>query len=515
MKVKKGIAAAAALVLTVTAAAGCGSDKDSAASTAPNATANGAESAKPAEPVKLEAAQISWGTGLPADDFVKKALDAKLNMVLTQTLVADAKDYENQINVRAASNNLPDLFMANGKAHLQKLAESGALLDLTSYLDKMPEYKKFAGPDVLKKGVVGGKQYALPKAGQGIAYTYWIRKDWLDAVKMQPPATVDELLEVAKAFTEKDPDGNGKKDTFGLTGNGLQAFEPIFGAYGISAAFETTQFFLKDNQVLNTLYQPPMKEALATVKKFLDAGVVDPEVVSNKGTMAKDKAFQGKVGIINTEWAQIVKDDQVKVWKEANPKAEWIQLSPPKGPSGMQHANSINIGAASGLWAVPKRLEGQPEKLNKILELMNYVSTQEGNLLVQFGVKDTHFKLENGKTVITDQGKKEAGFTWLYQFTGRPETEYLKTKFSNVSAQIDFEANLPRLKTVDGFVQMPQGYNAADANRFIEEEMIKFIFGKRKIDDYDKFIQTLEGTFGYKTYVDSAMKQLKDLGYGK
>lgn len=516
MIMKKRVAAAVSLAIALTAAAGCGSDTGKEASPAASASPGAsvaAASAKPAAPVKLEVAQISWGASVPADDFIKKELDKKLNLQLTQLLVADQKDYENQINVRAASNNLPDLFMATSKAHVQKLAESGMLLDLTPHLDKLADYKKFAGADALKKGIVNGKQYALPKAGQAVTHTYWIRKDWLDALKLKAPTTVDELFEVAKAFTESDPDGNGKKDTFGMTGTALATFEPIYGAYGVTAA---GAFFQKDGgEVVNSYYQPGMKDALAAIKKFLDAGIVDPEVISNKGTAAKDKAFQGKVGIINSEWAQFMKEDAQKVWKEANPKAEWIQLAPPKGPSGIANSNSINIGAASGLFVIPKSLEGQPEKLNKIFEVMNYLSTEEGNLLVQFGLKDTHFKLENGKAVMTEQGKKETGFTWLYQYTGRQETEYLKVKFPTITSYIDFEASLPRIKTLDGFIQNPAGYNAADAIRYIEEETFKFVYGKRNLNEYDKFLQTLETTFGYKAYVESAIKQLKDLGYGK
>ncbi|MNI86707.1 hypothetical protein D3C73_1438240 [compost metagenome] len=61
----------------------------------------------------------------------------------------------------------------------------------------------------------------------------------------------------------------------------------------------------------------------------------------------------------------------------------------------------------------------------------------------------------------------------------------------------------------------PPGYNPADANRFIEEEMIKFVYGKAKIDNYGKFLETLEGTFSYKNYLDTAVSQLNELGYGK
>ncbi|WP_240353787.1 extracellular solute-binding protein [Cohnella algarum] len=511
---KKRLVALTAAALAV-ALAGCGGGNGGGNAAGTNAGEGGASSPASAEKVKLEAAQISWGTNLPTDDFIKKALDEKLNISLEMTLVGDMGDYENQINVRAASNNLPDVFLVTGKPQLQKLAEAGSLLDLTSYLDKMPDYASFAGEDVLKKGKIDGKQYALPKAGQALAYTYWIRKDWLDNLGLAAPTTVDELFEVAKAFTEKDPDGNGKNDTFGLTGTNFDAFDPIFGAYGVTNISNVSQFFVRDGKVANTFYQPEFKDALAAIKRFLDAGVVDPEVVSNKGTMAKDKAFQGKVGIIHTEWAQIMKPAEVEAWKGANPEAEWIQLAPPKGPNGQAYGKAINIGEAGGLWVVPKRLENEPEKLEKVLELFNYTSTPEGNRLVQFGIEGTHFTLNGDTVAITEQGSKEATFTWLYQFSGRPETEYLKTKFADLVEYIDFEAAIPRMETLDGFVQSPAGYNPADANRYIEEEMIKFVFGKNDLANYDKFLETLESTFKYDQFVESAVEQLKELGYGQ
>lgn len=516
MIMKKRVAAAVSLAIAATAAAGCGSDAGKEASPAASASPGAsvaAASAKPAVPVKLEVAQISWGTKLPEGDFVKKELEQKLNIQLTSLLVADMNDYENQINVRAASNNLPDLFMATSKAHLQKLAESGMLLDLTPYLDKLADYKKFAGNDSLNKGIINGKQYALPKAGQGGTGAYWVRKDWLDALKLKAPTTVDELFAVAKAFTENDPDGNGKKDTFGLSGTALQAFEPIFGAYGVTSG--GTFFQNESGEVINTYYQPGMRDALATIKRFLDAGIVDPEVISNKGTAARDKAFQGKFGIINTDWSAVMKEENIKIWKDANPKAEWAHLAPPKGPNGVANSNAQSIGAASGLFVIPKSLEGQKDKLNKIFEVMNYVSTGEGSQLVQFGLKGTHFTLDNGKVTITEQGKKETGFTWLYQYTGRYEAEYLKIKFPAAASYIDYEVNLPRIKTLDAYVMNPTGYNAADANRYIEEELFKFVYGKRSLNEYDQFLKTLETTFNYKTYVESAVKQLKSLGYGK
>ena len=43
-----------------------------------------------------------------------------------------------------------------------------------------------------------------------------IRTDWLKKLNLSMPTTTEELMAVAKAFAEQDPDGNGKKDTYGM-----------------------------------------------------------------------------------------------------------------------------------------------------------------------------------------------------------------------------------------------------------------------------------------------------------
>lgn len=526
MSTRKNKAAAstlAVLLFSGAALAGCGGNEggskhadsgQSSPASSPNASS---PSSAPKTPVKLE---ITMGDAskLPDADFIKQELDKKLGTDIAMTLVG--AEYQNQLNVRIASSNFPDLFVLADRTNMQQLADKGVLLDLTPYADKLGEYKKFIGEDQWKKGQWNGKMYALPKTSGIASGTYWVRKDWLDKLQLQPPATLEELLNVAKAFTEKDPDGNGKKDTLGITGPGLTAFGPIFGAYGVTNGFagfnnNGGEFFVKDGKLSTVYDDPAMKDALAEVKAFIDAGVVDPEIMSNKGTMIEDKAYKGQFGIVYTSWTVMAKDDRVKIIKEANPNAEWLQLSAPKGPTGLQNNGFFNIGTSGAMWGIPKTLEKNPEKLNKIFELINYVSSKEGNLLVQFGLKDKHFTVDGDKVTFTELGAKEAGYSYLYQYTGRPETEYLKTKFAKQAPYIDFEAKQPRIQSLSGFVDLPKDFNKADADRFVEEEISKFIYGKTPLGDYDKFVKQLDGTFKFKAYKDEAEKQLKALGFVK
>ena len=92
--------------------------------------------------------------------------------------------------------------------------------------------------------------------------------------------------------------------------------------------------------------------------------------------------------------------------------------------------------------------------------------------------------------------------------------EYLQAKFALQSKAIAFANDQPRIKALNGFIDNPEGFNPADANRYIEEEIAKFIFNKRPLSEYDAFIKTLETSMNYKTLMDSALEQLKALGYG-
>src|SRR4030042_2784638 len=99
---------------------------------------------------------------------------------------------------------------------------------------------------------IDGKMYGLPDPGQipptdGLV----IRKDWLDKLGLAMPKTMDELIEVARKFTNDDPDGNGKNDTYGFgaypdmagvpeNGPGRR-FAYMLGAYGVSGMVNDTQ----------------------------------------------------------------------------------------------------------------------------------------------------------------------------------------------------------------------------------------------------------------------------------
>lgn len=491
--------------------AGCG-----AAPAANKPADKAAETGKPAanaKPVKLDIIETGSGLPSPDQDIIKQELDKALGTDLNLTVYASGDDYKNQLNVRMSSANFPDLFAVD-RQQLKQFTDQGLLLDLTPYLDKLKPVQDFIGADSLKKGMLNGKTYAIAKSPQVPYNTYWIRQDWLDKLGLKIPTTPEEMLEVAKAFTEKDPDGNGKKDTYGLTGGKLGAFDTIFGAYGVGMDGGTPTVYVKDNKVVNSLYDPGMKDALAFIQKMIAAGSVDPELLANSGLQHQQKAIKGQAGIVYLDWPNVTKDQFVEQIKAVNPNAKWVQVDALKGPGG-KFVSAYDIGKAAALYAVPKSLEKNPEKLQKVIDLLNYVSSKDGSLLVQYGVKGKHFNLDGSKVVPTDLMGKEGGYFWLYQFAGRPEMEYLTVKFGPQAKFMEYASKQPHIDGLAGFVDMPNGYNAADASRYIEEEFSKFLYGKRPLSEYDSFLKTLESSMNYKAFLDASDKRIKELGYVK
>lgn len=80
---------------------------------------------------------------------------------------------------------------------------------------------------------------------------------------------------------------------------------------------------------------------------------------------------------------------------------------------------------------------------------------------------------------------------------------------------IEFAAAQPRIKCLNGFVDFPEGFVASDAATFAEEELIKFIYGRRPIEEYDEFVKTLKEVYSYQSYLDAAGETLQSMGYIK
>ncbi len=118
------------------------------------------------------------------------------------------------------TNTAPDLIYNNYERVIRIETQTGKVMDLKAALGAVSD-KGFLGEDDLRVATFKGKQIIIPI--QRVQMAFGLRKSWLDKNGGKFPETWDEVKTLAAAFRDKDPDGNGQADTFGLA---LQAAKP-------------------------------------------------------------------------------------------------------------------------------------------------------------------------------------------------------------------------------------------------------------------------------------------------
>lgn len=179
--------------------------------------------------------------------YIEKAFNVKLE------LEAVAQDSVSERTTQLLlSNDVYDLMwvgLSNSDA-VKYGVDAEELLDWTPYMNEetMPNLMKVKEqyPDAFAASVApDGKTYSLPYIRGAIydnntgAFSGTIRvninRDWLNAVGMEMPSTLDEFIAVARAFKEQDP-GNVGEDLIPIVDNQNKIKDYIWNALGFYAS---------------------------------------------------------------------------------------------------------------------------------------------------------------------------------------------------------------------------------------------------------------------------------------
>jgi putative aldouronate transport system substrate-binding protein len=246
--------------------------------------------------------------------FVQDQINVKPQIIWTASDQGYA--YESKINLLIASADIPDVLevsaMPYGMTILKKLVLNDMIQDLTQvYADyASPSFKAHhaaAGNAALKTVTFNGKLMAIPNVSdtESSFQLTWIRKDWLDKLKLQPPRTVDDVAAIAKAFIEKDPDGNGQADTYGILGSSelyrgaTDTFEWLFNAY---RAFPGDWIRDAGGNIVYGSITPQTRAALGKLQQLYKDGLIDKEFALKDGAKTNELIINGKAGIQGNAW---------------------------------------------------------------------------------------------------------------------------------------------------------------------------------------------------------------------
>lgn len=445
---------------------------------------------------------------------------------------ASGTNYDQKVNLAISSSDLPDALVVKD-TQLREMVKSGQLADLTDVFNQFasPAMKNFmekTGGKSMESVTFDGKMYAIPSIqvqSDGV-HEMWIRKDWLDKLGLEPPKTMADLEKVAKAFVEQDPDGNGKKDTIGISGqqNGSKLYanflestnntfglDPIFGAYKSYPGY-----WLKDDAG-NPVYGstlPETKEALGKLRDLYAQGLIDKEIGIRKS--AYEPIVSGQAGIFFAPWwmGYGPLPDAIK----NNPDANWQAYLLPLDADGQFNAH---MGAPSTLFVVVRKGYEHPEAVVKMLNLLVRdeskfdISVPVGfyPLRVPMSYTDeSEYSAKALKEVLAGTKKPEDFTDPGYKLLAadiQNVTKVKKEPYDNMDIQNwDPKADMGTWSRIYsllvGSSPLEQDYNKvysllysqtktmesrwSNLKKLEDETFLKIIMGAAPLDDFDKFV---------------------------
>ena len=237
-------------------------------------------------------------TGMPAneDDVVADYIEENFGGRWHLTIASEGIT---ELVTRCASGEEPDVMILKPE-EVDTIYEQGVLLeDWSAFADKIPNRIASMGEaQTAFFTTEEGYLKAISYAPGGQNWTFLIRQDWLDALNLPMPTTPEELLNVMRAFTYDDPDGNGKDDTYGYScatrnGSGDNDLAELLILFdNFLMAYE------KDGKATNAIVEGTYKQFLDFVKTIVSEGLVNPDWYTLGREDRKPALYQGQYGVI-------------------------------------------------------------------------------------------------------------------------------------------------------------------------------------------------------------------------
>lgn len=259
------------------------------------------------------------------------------------TISGTSETYANKLRLELAKDNIPDVVTTRDADIIQQLIDSGQFMEVGSLFEQYASsvWKKAVAEEASAWDpfIRDGHKYAIPI----MDYEYnsdpllWIRQDWLDKLYMAAPRTLEELEDVMDAFVNLDPDGNGRKDTYGLAvafRNGPNTWMGdsswIYGAFGTVPE----QWNRKSNGTLQYgSIQPGARRAVTLMKDWVQKGYLAKDSAWLDEEGAANQFISGKAGIIaGPYW---MRGWPLSSLTDADPKAAVKAVPIPTGPDGI------------------------------------------------------------------------------------------------------------------------------------------------------------------------------------
>lgn len=360
------------------------------------ATPGGEESQKPPREIKflMIDGNLPYAKEYKADDKYNAEL-SKLSGYKTSWEFVDQNTYWQQLTVRFASGDLPDVVYTNSidNSSHPNAVENGIFTELGPLIDKYgPNIKKNVPPEVWKTPAISknGKIYGLPRlnAIYPSSRVVFVRQDWLDKLGLKQPVTVDDYLAYFEAVKKTDLNGNGEHDEIPFYVRENMVYSELF--FGYFGAYPGL-WRLRGDRMEPDIIQPQMLEAIKFWKMLYDKGYVNKDMFTTKSSDWVKNIQSGKAAM----WLHDVQNYAGQWSKDFFVNQPGVKIGMLRGPVDKNGKTPLvpNYSPRNSLFVIPAKTKN-PEDIIKYFDWA--WSNPEASKFFSYGIKGVNYTEENG-----------------------------------------------------------------------------------------------------------------------
>lgn len=411
---KKRTKSIAALLLASTLlVAGCGSNGNNNATTntgnTTGNTQNAAVGAEDLSPITFSFfgadASPNWNN---MQDEIGKMITEKTGVTLDAEYDVGSGGGENKLALMAASGDVPDIIYAKG--NLSNLVDAGLVIDMAPLIEEhAPNIKKLFSDNMNRLKYSNDDQaiYSLT-TNMGVdnqAFDaiggFEIQQRVLKELGYPTVRTVQDFENVLKQYVEKYPETDGQP-TIPLTLNAddwrimISVTNPAFATTG---APDDGEYYVDPATYEAKLHykRPEEKDYFRWLNHMYNTGLLDKDSFVQKDDQYKAKIASGRVlGLIDQEWGY---QDAENALKTAG-KDEYTYAHFPVTLSEEYVDHSFQSAGVDGYGLSISTTAKDPVRAIKFLD---WLSSEEGQILRNWGIEGKHYTVENGTRVITPE----------------------------------------------------------------------------------------------------------------
>lgn len=262
----------------------------------------------PAGELPIVTEPVTLRVAVPVDAKVEDIKTTELTKWIEETtgitlefIELNPTDADTQVNMMMNSGDLPDLFLGYSFPYdaLSSYVDAGLILAVDQYVDEYASeagYYRFINEFPLENPeayvTVDGEMYSVLAGGAMVTNIYAsngirLQRQFLEALEIDVPQTLDEFYDYLVAVRDNDPNGNGENDEVPLSAHTTgDRHLNLYRTIGTAFQFTEPTHYLKVNggTIEFVADNEQFKATVEFLKKLVDEGLLDPASFTQDAT---------------------------------------------------------------------------------------------------------------------------------------------------------------------------------------------------------------------------------------